>query len=187
MLALGHRSEHSPEIWIDSGTSKHPKYIPVHSINQAPSVIDILMAFHAVTGCDTTSQFSGKGKHTCWKVFLKEPDLLQAIYVSAEFSEDARKGAEKYVCHLFHYGNCGSLNEVRLKMFVKGKSSIEALPPPEDALSFHLMRSNYQAFIWRTALTNDTDLPSPDGNGWTIKTGKLTPVQPVPNSCAWFR
>jgi hypothetical protein len=68
-----------------------------------------------------TSQFSGKGKRTCWKVFLKEPDLLQAIGGSAECSEDARKG----VCHLFGYGNCGSVNEVRLKMFVKGKASIE--------------------------------------------------------------
>lgn len=187
VLALGHRSELSPEIWIHSGTSKDPKYIPVHSINLAPSVIDNLMAFHAVTGCDTTSQFSGKGKRTCWKVFLKEPDLLQAIGGSAECSEDARKGAEKFVCHLFGYGNCGSVNEVRLKMFVKGKSSIEALPPTEDALSFHLMRSNYQAFIWKTALTNDTDLPSPDGNGWTVKAGKLTPVlmslQSVPKSC----
>jgi len=72
-------------------------------------------------------------------------------------------------------------------MFVKGKSSIEALPHTEDALSFHLMRSNYQAFIWKTALTNDTDLPSPDGNGWTVKAGKLMPVlmslQSVPKLC----
>ena len=57
-------------------------------------------------------------------------------------------------------------------MFVKWTSSIEALPPTEDALSFHIMCSNYQAFIWRTALTNDTELASPEGNGWTVKAGK---------------
>ena len=80
------------------------------------------------------------------------------------------------------------MNEVGLKMFVKGKSSIEALPPTGNALSFHLKRSKYQVFLWRTALMNDTDLPSPDGNGWTIKTGKrLSPVlmslPSVPKSC----
>ena len=64
-LALAHRSELSPEIWIHSGTSKHPNYIPVHLINLAPSVIDNIIAFHAVTGCDVTSQFSGKGKRIC--------------------------------------------------------------------------------------------------------------------------
>ena len=69
---LAHRSELSSEIWIHSGTSKHPKHIPVHLINLAPSAIDNIIAFHAVTGCDVTSQFSGKGKHTCWKVFFKE-------------------------------------------------------------------------------------------------------------------
>jgi len=48
--ALVHISELSPEIRIHSGTSKDPKYTPAHSINLAPSVIDTLMAFYAVTG-----------------------------------------------------------------------------------------------------------------------------------------
>ena len=74
------------------------------------------MAYHAVTGSDTTSQFSGKGKRTCWKVFIMVPDLVQTIGGSAECSEDARKGAEKFVFQLFGYGNCWSVNEVRLKV-----------------------------------------------------------------------
>ena len=97
------------------------------------------------------------------------------------------KGAEKFVCHLYGYGNCESINEVRLKMFVNGKFTIESLPPTADALSYHLMRSNYQALILKSALTNYMDLPSPDGKGWTISDGKLTPVlmslQSVPKSC----
>ena len=137
-------------------------------------MIDNIIAFHAVTGCDVTSQFSGKGKRTCWKVFLKKPELLHAIGSSAECTDDAMKGAEKFVCHLYGYGNCESINEVRLKMFVKGKFTIESLPPTADALSYHLMRSDYQAFIWKTALTNFMDLPSPDEKGWTINDGKLT-------------
>ena len=76
VLALGHRCELSPEIWIHSGISKDQKYIPVHSINLTPSVIDNLMAFHAITGCDTTSQFSCKGKCTYWRDFKRKLDLL---------------------------------------------------------------------------------------------------------------
>jgi hypothetical protein len=54
------------------------------------------MEFHAVTGCDTTSQFSGKGKRNCWKVFLKEPDLLQAI-------DYLRYGTEKYTISMSQF------------------------------------------------------------------------------------
>ena len=82
---------------------------------------------------------------------------------------------------------CDSVNEARLKMFVKGKSSIDALPPTQDALSLHVSRSNYQAFIWNTALINEIQLPSPDGHGWTFVFGKLKPLlmslEPVPKSC----
>ena len=39
VLALGHISELSTEIWIHSGTSEDSTYINVHSINLAPTVI----------------------------------------------------------------------------------------------------------------------------------------------------
>lgn len=66
--------------------------------------------------------------------FLKGPDLLQPIGVSAEFNENARMEAQHFVCHLFGNGNSASVNGVRLKMFMKEKSSIEALVPTEAAL-----------------------------------------------------
>ena len=31
-----------------------------------PIVTESLPGFHAMTGCDTTGKFSGKGKVTCW-------------------------------------------------------------------------------------------------------------------------
>ena len=54
------------------------RYIPAHAIAQSlgPSVKTItpskamaLPAFHALTGCDTTSTFFGKGKKTAWSVW----------------------------------------------------------------------------------------------------------------------
>lgn len=78
-LALGFRDKLTPEIWISSGTSQERTFIPVHSIDLPASVIDNVIAFHAITGCDTTSQFAGKGKKTAWKICLKCPHLLNQL------------------------------------------------------------------------------------------------------------
>ena len=41
-------------------------YFPVHEIQMLLSIdlVDTLLAFHAITGCDSVSQFSGHGKKT---------------------------------------------------------------------------------------------------------------------------
>ncbi len=59
----------SPEIWMKAGTAKKPRYIKVHDIKMSNEILNGLLAFHAITGCDTTSQFTGIGKRTAWKVF----------------------------------------------------------------------------------------------------------------------
>ena len=47
------------------------RYIPAHAIAQSlgQSKAMALPAFHALTGCDTTSTFFGKGKKTAWSVW----------------------------------------------------------------------------------------------------------------------
>ena len=50
------------EIWMRAGTLKNTKNIPVHLIDIPSEVKQNLMLFHALTGCDSTSQFSGKVK-----------------------------------------------------------------------------------------------------------------------------
>ena len=57
VLAVGHCKQLPSEIWMSCGTSEKPKYIPVHAINYPPLVMDNVIAYHSVTGCDTTSQF----------------------------------------------------------------------------------------------------------------------------------
>ena len=49
--------------------------------------------------CDiVTSSFSGKGKNTCWKMFIKYPHLSTGVG-----RDDNVDAAEKFVCLL--YGN----------------------------------------------------------------------------------
>ena len=58
VLVLGLRDCLRPEIWFCSGTSKkRKKYIPVHNILLPVQVMQNIIAFHAMSGCDTTSQF----------------------------------------------------------------------------------------------------------------------------------
>ena len=67
------------QLWMKAGTSKQKKYFPIHEIRQKlsfpESVYSALLAFHAITGCDTVSYFSGHTKKTAWSVFVKEHRL----------------------------------------------------------------------------------------------------------------
>ena len=65
------------ELWIAFGIRRSYRYIPVHLIAQdlgLPKAM-ALPAFHALTGCDTTSAFFGKGKKTAWSVWQSLPEL----------------------------------------------------------------------------------------------------------------
>ena len=63
---------------MKAGTSKAPKYIPVHAIQMVLSSnpMDWLIAFHAIIGSDSVSRFGGHGKKTVRKVFQKHPAKL---------------------------------------------------------------------------------------------------------------
>ena len=59
------------ELWVAFGSGKSYRHIPVHQIvlQLGPSKSRALLAFHSLTGCDTTSAFQGKGKRTAWAVW----------------------------------------------------------------------------------------------------------------------
>ena len=62
ILLLAHRQVLCQDIWRFSGTSKRKRYVPVHKIPLPEEKKKLLLAFHAITGCDTTSQIVGIGK-----------------------------------------------------------------------------------------------------------------------------
>ena len=66
------------EVWVFSGTAKKRKCYPIHELSErlAKPLRDNLRGFHAFTGCDTTSAFSGHGKRSCWKTFQNHPHLV---------------------------------------------------------------------------------------------------------------
>ena len=65
LLLLAHYDRKGyTRLYLKAGTLNAPKYFPVHEIRMLLSIdlVDTLLAFHAVTGRYSVSQFSGHGK-----------------------------------------------------------------------------------------------------------------------------
>ena len=56
---------------IEVGMIKEKHYIPVHKIKISKKVRTSLLAFHAVTGSDSTSQIAEIGIRTAWSIFIQ--------------------------------------------------------------------------------------------------------------------
>ena len=61
-----------------------------------------LRAFHAVTGCETVSQFAGHGKVTAWKAFKHNRQLLTSLgcgELQKKHAAALRSVSAKYMNH----------------------------------------------------------------------------------------
>ena len=182
------------QLWLKVGTIKKPKYILVHEIRTELGLADVvyetLPAFHALTGCDTVSYFTGHSKKTEWDTFLKHSSLLLELGKSPKPSEQVSRDAEKFICHVYKTPaeNC---DEARINLFSKCHAT-ESLPPSNDAAKYHIERANFQSFVWREDNNPMPDVPSPTECGWRLLDGVLSPVltslPPIPKACkdlAW--
>ena len=174
------------EVWMVAGTKQKPKYFPVHQIRESlnPQVCRNLLAYHAITGCDSTSQFSGYGKRKTWTTYTSQPDLLNTFM---DCSSTGFTKAEEFVVKI--YSSSSSLkhvNDLRTELFHK-ISNPERLPPTQDALIQHLKRSQHQLMIWINASVAKPNLPLPEESGWTLSGDSLIPVlmtsEAVPSAC----
>ena len=69
------------DLWVAFGSEAHFHHAPVHELVASlhPRACVTLPAFHALTGCDTVSAFSGRGKHTAWETWKSFPDVTDAF------------------------------------------------------------------------------------------------------------
>ena len=139
------------------------------------------MAFHAVTGCDSTSCFKGRGKKRSLLVLKSSTEEFQSrrnlgdqFPLTAELIDTC----ERFTCTLYQpNSDINDINILRRKIFCKKLQQNQRLPPCRDILIQHLRRVNYQCAIWKSALIPKPHLPSPVGNGWEVKKDEdLTPV-----------
>jgi hypothetical protein len=134
--------------------------------------VKALIGVHAITGCDTTSAFSGKGKCKAVKLVTHNQAYVRAMSKIGEewvVSEETLKDTEALICQL--YGKkCQSVDLLRYEMHCAkgGKVDPQALPPCLSSLRLHVTRANFQAAIWRRATIPCPEIPSPQGHGWEV-------------------
>ena len=93
---------HLPHLF--TGTAKRKLYVPVHQICLSEETRNSLLAFHSITGCDTTSQFAGIGRQSSWSIFVTCPLLLQHLGKDESPEEKVLCDAEALICQLYNRG-----------------------------------------------------------------------------------
>ena len=194
VLCAAHFNSIAPkELWFRTGLKDHLRFIPIHEVCQQLSgrILKSLPAFHALTGCDTTSALSGIGKKKPWKVLMRGPvhqERLGLLGQQAEVDEETVKKCEAFVCDLYpsYKRNPKNADELRYIIFCQKKPKNESLPPTSDSLRQHINRVNYQTYVWNRSLDSMAEIPSPEGRGWSMEEGGLTPKlmskNPAPTS-----
>ena len=64
VLCVAFQEEIDIDIWFKTGTKRDTRYIPVHRITEkfGNNLCSLLLPFHTLLGCDSTSAFRGRGR-----------------------------------------------------------------------------------------------------------------------------
>ena len=83
---------------MKSGRAKKRKYIPIKDVySKLPSESDkALLAFHSLTGCDTTSYFAGHSKTTAYRTFRENYKLLNSLGDN-DMTDEKVKSVRKFI------------------------------------------------------------------------------------------
>ena len=156
------------ELWIAFGTGTSSRYLAVHDIASllGPEKARSLPVFHAFTGCDSVSCFSGKGKKTAWITCMACEEATSAFLESS--NNTWLRKLERFVV-LMYDTTCAKMcvNEVRKQLFAQKGKSIESIAPMQAALIQHTRRAVYQGgHCWSQAIVPVMNLPCPSQWGW---------------------
>ena len=156
------------ELWVGFGSGKKLRDIPIHEIcyHLGPSRCLALPLFHALTGCDTTSQFLGCGKKTAWTSWQNTPGLTETLVALTNdptlltLNSLHMHRLERFVVIMYSKG-CG------VATVTSGKKALENMPPTQSALFEHIKRALLQAsFIWNQSCSLNQQIPDFSNWGW---------------------
>ena len=139
------------KLWVEFMVGKKRCYIPAHELvsTMGPEKARAMPIFHAITGCDTTSEFKGKKKKTAWETWNAFPKVTQAflsLMDERELSRDNFNIIQHYVCIMYsRTSKYMKVNEARKFMCAQGNKAFELIPPTEAALEHYIRRAALQA------------------------------------------
>ena len=106
-----------------------------------PRICATLPVFHALTGCDTVSAFSGRGKKTAWNTWEVFPEVTEA-FEDLDMSEATMALLEPFVVLLYdHTSDIMNVNDARKQRSTQKSRSLENLPPSQETLKQHIKRA----------------------------------------------
>ena len=165
---------HSPRLIFGSPLEWEKNY-RLYSIN-APSTSlgtkrsQALPMLHAISGCDTTSAFWGKGKTSFWQAWMAFKEVTDTlVYLASHPFEPLDSNCENFRKIVLVYDKTStslSINQTRRELFCLKNVTMERMPPTQNALLQHTKRAVYQAFIWVTSTQVQQMIPSPSDYGW---------------------
>ena len=171
------------ELWVIIGTVSYLRCIAVHELvaTMDPRCYSSLPIFHALTGCDTVSAFSGRGKKTAWATWKAFPEVTDAFIelesMPSEVSEESMSLLERFVVLMYdRTSDIMEVNEARKQLFAHKGRTLENIPRTQAALKQHIKRACYQANIWNQSLISEPELLNPSDSGWTKDTSGWQPL-----------
>ena len=132
---------------------------------------EALLGLHACPVYDTVSAFAGKGTIRALTILKANTEFKEAfaqLGVQWNLTPNLHVKLEEFVCKLCATQPAtSSIDALRCNLFCarKGVAESHQLPPCQDCLRKHTIRTNYQAAIWRRSLINDPETPDPVGMG----------------------
>lgn len=173
------------EMWIAFGVGKQYRYIAVHDIVKAlgDEKSQVLHVFHAMTGCDQTSAFLGRGKGTAWATWVSFRDATAAFSRLSKCPSEndvleTMQVIERFVVLMYdRTSQCDNVNDARQVLFSQKGRSLDNIPPTSDALLQHTRRVALTAgHCWGQSLVSLPEMPSPGDWGWSKCDTGWTPL-----------
>ena len=174
IICVAHQHTFSPSrLLMATGCGTRQRLINISALASqlTPAIRAALPGYHALTGCDTTSAFAGKGKKALYALVKNDDaalDVIGGLGKQYRFDEALLPDFERLVCRLYKVSSCDTVNEARYHLFATTQATEHALPPTRGALLQHLRRANYQAAVWMRSTSPLNHAPSPHHHGWTV-------------------
>ena len=139
-----------------------------------------LLFFHAFTGCDSTASFYEKTKVQFFNSWFEHSSMLNDVFKKLSWSpsrkcvEESLAVLEEFVTKLYSKSPASrSVDEDWFNLFANPvNDNFRKIPPTQDALLNHTLRSAYQAgWVWGNTL-KQAQVPSKMNWGWTMHPDK---------------
>ena len=157
------------------------------------SVIDVLPAIQALTGCDTTNTIGTK--RAVLKLGETDRSKMLILFGKEPLTWDVTEAAEKFLVGcISNKSGAETFDELRFKLYHSNsvKFDLQKLPPTSTSIEKHIKRAYYQCYVWMNAAFLPNIDIDPLEYGYLLKDGKFLPDTecqelpddfPIPCSC----